>query len=89
MYQQRYWHEREFNTIEKVRGLATEAGLSMTSVAIAWVLAHPAITSAIIGASRPEQLKDSIAGATLALDPALKTKLDELTTEYRYGDAIR
>lgn len=89
MYQQRYWHEREFRTIEAIRGLAAEAGHSMTSLAIAWVLAHPAITSAIIGASRPEQLNDSFAGATLALDPALKAKLDELTVEYRHGDATR
>ena len=89
MYQQRYWHEREFRTIEAIRKLAAEAGHSMTSLSVAWVLAHPAITSAIIGASRPDQLKDSIAGAALKLDPALKAKLDELTTEYRYGDAIR
>jgi aryl-alcohol dehydrogenase-like predicted oxidoreductase len=89
MYQQRYWHEREFRTIEQIRGLVAEAGLSLTSVAIAWVLAHPAITSAIIGASRPEQLKDSLAAATLTLDPKLKARLDEITTEYRYGDAIR
>ena len=89
MYQQRYWHEREFRTIESIRGVVAEAGLPITAVAIAWVLAHPAITSAIIGASRPEQLKDSIAGATLKLDAALKTKLDGLTAEYRHGDAIR
>jgi aryl-alcohol dehydrogenase-like predicted oxidoreductase len=89
MYQQRYWHEREFRTIEQIRGLVAEAGLSLTAVAIAWVLAHPAITSAIIGASRPEQLKDSLAAATLTLDARLKAKLDELTAEYRHGDAIR
>jgi aryl-alcohol dehydrogenase (NADP+) len=89
MYQQRYWHEREFATIEQIRVLAAEAGHSLASVAIAWVLAHPAITSAIVGASRPEQLADSFAGANLKLDPALKAKLDELTAEYRHGDAIR
>jgi aryl-alcohol dehydrogenase-like predicted oxidoreductase len=89
MYQQRYWHEREFRTIEQIRGLVAEAGLSLTAVAIAWVLAHPAITSAIIGASQPEQLKDSLAAATLTLDARLKAKLDELTAEYRHGDAIR
>jgi len=89
MYQQRYWHDREFRTIERIRGLVAQAGLSLTAVAIAWVLAHPAITSAIVGASRPEQLKDSLAGATLKLDAALKARLDELTVEYRHGDAIR
>ena len=48
-----------------------------------------AFPSAIIGASRPEQLKDSLAAATLTLDARLKAKLDELTAEYRHGDAIR
>jgi aryl-alcohol dehydrogenase (NADP+) len=89
MYQQRYWHDREFRTIEQIKRVVGEAGLSLTQVAIAWVLAHPAITSAIIGASKPEQLKDSLAAATLKLDPALKSRLDEITAEYRHGDAIR
>jgi len=89
LYQQRYWHEREFRTIEEIRRLVAQAGLSLTQVAIAWVLAHPAITSAIVGASRPEQLADAFAGANLSLDPALKAKLDEITAEYRHGDAIR
>ena len=53
------------------------------------MLAHPAITSAIVGASRPEQLADSVAAADKALEPALKDQLDALTTEYRYGDAAR
>lgn len=89
MYQQRYWHDREFHTIEQLRATSAEAGLSLTQVAIAWVLAHPAITSAIVGASRPEQLNDAFAAANLKLDPALKAKLDEITAEYRHGDAIR
>ncbi len=89
MYQQRYWHDREFHTIERIGALAREAGLPLTQVAIAWVLAHPAITSAIVGASKPEQLGDALAAAAIRLDPALKAKLDEITAEYRHGDAIR
>jgi 1-deoxyxylulose-5-phosphate synthase len=89
MYTQRYWHEREFRTIEEIRAVAAEAGVSLTQVAIAWVLAHPAITSAIVGASRPDQLDDAFAGANLKLDSALKQRLDEITAEYRHGDAIR
>ena len=61
-YQDRYWHEREFATVDALRPLAQEAGLSLAGLAVAWVLAHPAITSAIIGASRPEQLDDLLAG---------------------------
>ncbi|WP_437552441.1 aldo/keto reductase [Sorangium sp. So ce367] len=89
IYQERYWNERAFATVEKLQGIVAEAGLSLTSVAVAWVLANPAITSAIIGASRPEQLDATIAAAELALDPALKARLDEATAEYRRGDSPR
>jgi aryl-alcohol dehydrogenase-like predicted oxidoreductase len=89
MYQSRYWHDNEFDTVEQIRDLAKAAGLSMTTLAVAWVLAHPAITSAIIGASRPEQLADSIAAADSPLDPSLKSALDDATTEWRKGDAAR
>ena len=58
-YQERYWHEREFATVEALRPLAARAGLSMVQLAVAWVLAHPAVTAPIIGASRPEQLDDA------------------------------
>jgi aryl-alcohol dehydrogenase-like predicted oxidoreductase len=43
----------------------------MAQLAIAWVLAQPGITSAIVGASRPEQLRETAAAADLAIDPAL------------------
>jgi aryl-alcohol dehydrogenase (NADP+) len=88
-YQERYWHAREFDTIEALRGLAGEAGMSMVQLAVAWVLAHPAITAPIVGASRPEQLDDVLAAAGKTLDRALKTRLDELTADYRLGDDIR
>lgn len=88
-YLQRYWHEREFATIETLRGIAGEAGQSLTTLAVAWVAANPVITSAIIGASRPDQLTDTLAAIDIKLDPALKTKLDDATVEYRWGDAAR
>ena len=75
--------------MDELRRLADEAGMPLTTLAVSWVLAHPAITSAIIGASRPEQLADTVAAADKALDPALKDQLDTLTTEYRHGDAAR
>jgi 1-deoxyxylulose-5-phosphate synthase len=53
------------------------------------VLAKPAITAPIIGASRPEQLQESLRATERRLDPALERKLDELTADYRRGDAKR
>jgi aryl-alcohol dehydrogenase-like predicted oxidoreductase len=88
-YQERYWHEREFDTIEALRGLAAEAGMSLVQLAVAWVLANPVVTAPIVGASRPEQLDDLLAAAGKTLDPALRARLDELTVEYRLGDDIR
>ncbi len=88
-YQQRYWHERMFATVEELKEVAASAGLPAVTMAIAWVMAHPAVTAPILGASRPEQLAPALAAATVRLDPALKQRLDDLTVEYRRGDAGR
>jgi aryl-alcohol dehydrogenase (NADP+) len=88
-YQDRYWHEREFETVETLRPLAAAAGISPTSLALAWVLAEPGITAPIVGASRPEQLDDAIAATEKPLDAALKARLDEITVDYRRGDDPR
>ena len=88
-YQERYWHDREFNTVEELRTVADLAGLSLTTLALAWVLSNPIITAPIIGASRPEQLIDSLKAVEVKLDDNLKQKLNDITTEYRRGDALR
>jgi 1-deoxyxylulose-5-phosphate synthase len=88
-YQDRYWHDREFDTVDALRKLAGQAGVSLVTLSVAWVLANRAITAPIIGASRPGQLDDSLAAVGLALDEDLKGQLDDLTLEYRMGDAPR
>lgn len=89
MYQDRYWNERSFNTVLQLQKLADEAGTPLATLSVAWVLANPRITAPLLGASRPEQLDATMAAAEYKLDPALKQKLDELTAEYRKGDAPR
>jgi aryl-alcohol dehydrogenase-like predicted oxidoreductase len=89
MYQARYWRDREFDTVEELRRVADEAGVSLVTLAVAWVLANKVITAPIIGASSPEQLGPSLAAATFTLDEELKRRLDEVTYEYRMGDAPR
>jgi aryl-alcohol dehydrogenase (NADP+) len=89
MYTDRYWHDREFDAVETFIGLAKASGIDSATLAVAWVLANPVITSPIIGASKPEQLKASVAAVELKLDPALKAKLDEMSHEFRMGDAVR
>src|SRR5215468_7526295 len=88
-YRERYWHDRELDTVDALRPLAAEAGMSMAQMAIAWVLTNPVITSPIVGASRPEQLDDVLAAADKELSPDLKSTLDALTGDYRMGDDPR
>jgi aryl-alcohol dehydrogenase-like predicted oxidoreductase len=88
-YQERYWHDREFGTVEELSKLADQAGVSLVTLSVAWVLANKAVTAPIIGASRPAQLDASLAAVEYALDPGLKRALDDLTHEYRMGDAPR
>jgi aryl-alcohol dehydrogenase (NADP+) len=89
MYTDRYWKEREFSTVAALGKIAQEGGVDLATLSVAWVLANPAITSPIVGASKPEQLKASVAALDLKLDAALKAQLDELTHEFRMGDAPR
>jgi aryl-alcohol dehydrogenase-like predicted oxidoreductase len=89
MYQERYWHDHEFDTVEALRELAKEAGVNLVTLSVAWVMANQAVTAPIIGASSPGQLDHSLAAAEYPIDADLKSKLDELTYEYRLGDAPR
>jgi 1-deoxyxylulose-5-phosphate synthase len=89
MYNDRYWHQRKFDTVERLKSVASDIGEPLSTLSIAWVLANPAITSAILGASRPDQLTDTLAAVDLTLDTTVKATLDDITHEYRYGDAAR
>jgi aryl-alcohol dehydrogenase (NADP+) len=89
IYQERYWHEREFDTVDAFLQLAREAGMKPATLAIAWVMRQPAVTAPIIGASRPDQLDDTLASAEVQLDDDLLGRLDALTREFRRGDAAR
>jgi 1-deoxyxylulose-5-phosphate synthase len=89
-YQTRYWNEKEFETIDELRAVGNEAGMSMATMAVSWVLSNPAITAPIIGASRPEQLADSLAAAEKGPLPGdLKARLDDITQAWRAVDAAR
>ena len=89
MYQDRYWNERSFNTVAQLQAVADEAGVPLATLSVAWVMADARITAPLLGASKPEQLDATLAAADYKLDPALKKRLDELTAEYRKGDAPR
>jgi aryl-alcohol dehydrogenase-like predicted oxidoreductase len=63
--------------VDRLRPIADQAGLSMTEMALAWVLRRPELTSAIIGASRPEQVHANAEASGIGLTPDTLTAIDE------------
>ena len=66
------------STVQRLKPLAEQAGLSMAQLAIAWVLQNPNVSSAIIGATRPEQVQDNVKAAGVKLDGDLMKAIDEI-----------
>ncbi len=90
--QRRYMNEQGFAAVDKLEEVGRQTGLqsgheaTIAQTAIAWVLANPAVTSAIIGANSVAQLEDTIKGADVALSAEDKAALDEVTA---WGQAGR
>ncbi|HEV7310476.1 aldo/keto reductase [Ensifer sp.] len=71
--------EQGFRLVERMRVIAGGHGASVAQVAIAWLLAKRAVTSVLLGASKPQQLKDNLGAAALALTEADISALDAAT----------
>jgi aryl-alcohol dehydrogenase-like predicted oxidoreductase len=71
-------NQRKLELVDSLAKVAAGAGLSMTHMAIAFILAHPALTSAIIGPRTVEQLDDLLAGADVRLDGGALDAIDEV-----------
>jgi aryl-alcohol dehydrogenase-like predicted oxidoreductase len=70
--------ERKLDVVEQLIPLAETAGLPMTHLAMAFAIAHPGVTSAIIGPRTTEQLDDLLAGADVTLDDEILDRIDEI-----------
>ncbi|MGI8334099.1 aldo/keto reductase family protein [Actinomadura scrupuli] len=64
--------------VQRLRPIAQELGLSMAQLAVAWVLQNPNVSAAIIGASRPEQVRDNVKAAGVKLDAEILKRIDEI-----------
>jgi aryl-alcohol dehydrogenase (NADP+) len=77
-YRRRYWQAEALASIAALKSFFEARGQSLTSAAMAFVLEQPGISAAIVGASRVEQLGDSLAGADLQLDDEARTRIDQV-----------
>ena len=75
---QHFSDERKLDVVEQLVPLANEAGLPMTHLAMAFAIAHPGVTSAIIGPRTMEQLDDLLSSADVTLDDEVLDRIDEI-----------
>ena len=72
-------------TVQRLNPIAAEAGLSLAQFALAWVLRETSVASAIVGASRPEQLAENAAASDASVDPALFAKAEAIVSGLGLG----
>ena len=64
--------------MQGLRPLADEAGLSLAQLAVAWTLQNQNVSAAIVGATRPEQVRENVKAAGVRLDTGLMSRIDEV-----------
>ncbi|MCR2824579.1 aldo/keto reductase family protein [Microbacterium sp. zg.Y909] len=73
----RFMNDEVLTAVQKLKPVAEQAGLSMPQLAIAWVLQNPNVAAALVGASRPEQLEDTVKASGVTLDADTMTAIDD------------
>ena len=79
LYADRYSQASDFETAARFAAYAEQAGVAPATLAVAWVLGHPAVTAPIIGARNPAQLKDSLAALSFPMPDDLRAAVSALS----------
>jgi aryl-alcohol dehydrogenase-like predicted oxidoreductase len=82
----RFLREDVLERVQALRPLAAEAGLSPAQLAVAWVLQNPNVSAAIVGASRPEQVRENARASGVRLDPELMARINEVVAPVAVTD---
>ncbi|GAB3346359.1 aldo/keto reductase family protein [Micromonospora halotolerans] len=85
----RFMTDEVLTRVQRLKPLAEQAGLTMPQLAVAWVLQNPNVSSAIVGASRPEQVHDNVKAAGVKLDADLLKAIDEIVEPVTERDAAK
>ena len=84
---QRFINDDVLTAVQKLKPVAEQAGLTMPQLAIAWVLQNPNVAAALVGASRPEQLDDSVKASGVTLDADTMAAIDAALAPVAVTDA--
>ncbi|GAA2382910.1 aldo/keto reductase family protein [Nonomuraea africana] len=74
----RFMDDDVLTRVQNLKPIAADLGLSMAQLAIAWVLQNPNVASAIVGATKPEQVRDNVKASGVKLDAEVLTKIDDV-----------
>jgi aryl-alcohol dehydrogenase-like predicted oxidoreductase len=73
----RFLRDDVLEAVQRLKPVAEQAGLTLPQLAIAWVLQNPNVSAALVGASRPEQLDDTVKASGVTLESDVMTAIDE------------
>ncbi len=79
-FMERFMRDDLLEAVQQLRPIADELGITMAQLAVAWVLREPGVSSAIVGASRPEQVDENVAASGVELPPEVLGRIDEILT---------
>jgi aryl-alcohol dehydrogenase-like predicted oxidoreductase len=74
----RFMTDSLLNRVQKLRTVADEAGLTLAQLAVAWTLQNPNVAAAIVGATRPEQVRDNVGAVGVKLDDEQRRQIDDI-----------
>jgi aryl-alcohol dehydrogenase-like predicted oxidoreductase len=86
---ERWLDDPVLTAVQRLKPLAAEAGLSLAQLAVAWTLQNPNVSAAIVGATRPEQVRENVAAAGVRLDAGLMHRIDEALGDVVIKDPTR
>lgn len=78
----RWFTDRNFDLVDRLSGIAQEAGISLPHLVLAWVMARPGVTAAIVGASRAEQVQANVAVCDVVLPPEVIQQVDAASADF-------
>ncbi|MFI7613255.1 aldo/keto reductase family protein [Nonomuraea terrae] len=74
----RFMNDDVLSRVQELKPIAADLGLTMAQLAVAWVLQNPNVASAIVGATRPEQVRDNVKAAGVKLDADVLKRIDDV-----------
>jgi aryl-alcohol dehydrogenase-like predicted oxidoreductase len=72
----RWMRDEVLEAVQNLKPIADEAGLTMSQLALAWALSNPNVSSVIMGATKPAQVKENVKASGVKLDSAILAKIN-------------